>query len=46
MLRGMTVRQFCEWRAYADAEPFDETRGDLRAAQIVATLINLVVTFE
>jgi hypothetical protein len=41
MLRGMTFRQFCEWRAYADIEPFDETRGDLRAAQIVATLRNL-----
>lgn len=41
MLAGMTVQQFAEWRAYADLEPFDETRGDLRAASIVATLINL-----
>lgn len=41
MLRGMTFRQFCEWRAYGDVEPFDETRADLRSAQIVATLLNI-----
>jgi len=41
MLRGMTVRQFQEWRAYADLEPFDETRADLRSADVVRTLINL-----
>jgi hypothetical protein len=41
MLRGMTVRQFQEWRAYADLEPFDETRADLRSADIVRTLLNL-----
>lgn len=41
MLRGMTVRQFQEWRAYADLEPFDETRADLRTADIVRTLLNL-----
>jgi hypothetical protein len=41
MLRGMTVRQFQEWRAYADLEPFDEARADLRSADIVRTLLNL-----
>jgi hypothetical protein len=41
MLRGMTTRQFQEWRAYADLEPFDEERADLRAAHIVQTLLNL-----
>jgi hypothetical protein len=40
MLRGMTTRQFQEWRAYADLEPFDEERADLRAASIVAALVN------
>jgi hypothetical protein len=41
MLRGMTVRQFGEWRAYADLEPFDETRADLRTADVVRTLLNV-----
>ena len=41
MLRGMTTRQFMEWRAYADLEPFDETRADLRSADVVRTLVNL-----
>jgi hypothetical protein len=38
MLGLITVRQFEEWRAYADIEPFDEERADLRAAQIVREL--------
>jgi len=41
MLAGISMRQFQEWRAYADLEPFDETRADLRSADIVATLLNL-----
>lgn len=41
MLRGITTRQFEEWRAYADLEPFDETRADLRSADVVRTLVNL-----
>ena len=40
MLRGITVRQFQEWRAYADLEPFDEERADLRAASIVQAIYN------
>lgn len=38
MLRDMTGPQLLEWRAYADLEPFDEERADLRAAQICAVL--------
>lgn len=41
MLRGMTAEQFWEWRTYADLEPFDEQRGDLRAAQIVWMLAEI-----
>lgn len=37
----MSVRQFMEWRAYADLEPFDETRADLRAASIVCAILNV-----
>jgi hypothetical protein len=40
MLRGITVRQFQEWRAYADLEPFDEERADARAASIVQAIYN------
>jgi len=41
MLRGMTIRQLQEWRAYADLEPFDEERDDLRAASIVQAIYNV-----
>ncbi len=41
MLAGISIRQFQEWRAYADLEPFDEVRADLRTAHIVQTLLNL-----
>lgn len=41
MLREMSFKQFREWIAYAEVEPFDETREDYRTASIVATLINL-----
>jgi uncharacterized protein DUF4035 len=37
----MTTRQFCEWRAYYDLEPFGEERADYRSAQVVATLLNV-----
>lgn len=37
----MTVRDLQEWRAYADLEPFDEERDDLRAASIVTALYNI-----
>jgi hypothetical protein len=40
MLRGITARQFQEWRHYADLEPFDEERSDARAASIVMAILN------
>ena len=40
MLRQISIRQFDEWRAYADLEPFDELRSDLRAASIVQAVRN------
>ena len=41
MLSEISMRQFAEWQAYAQLEPFDEERNDLRAASIVQTLLNL-----
>ena len=41
MLRQISIRQFNEWRAYADLEPFDDGRADLRAASIVCALLNV-----
>lgn len=40
MLAQIDVRQFNEWRAYADLEPFDQRRGDWRSAQIVQAIEN------
>lgn len=37
----MTGAQFLEWQYYASLEPFDETRADVRAAQIVQALWNI-----
>lgn len=41
MLDQIHVGQFAEWQAYAQLEPFDEERMDVRFAHIVQTLINL-----
>jgi len=41
MLRRMPMRQFLDWMHYANLEPFEETRGDWRAAHIVSTLCNI-----
>jgi hypothetical protein len=41
MLKGMTARQFREWRYYGELEPFDEVRSDLRTAQVVQTLLDI-----
>jgi hypothetical protein len=41
MLREMTWREFREWMAFSELEPFDEVRADIRCAHIVATLLNL-----
>jgi len=40
MLRQITARQLQEWRVYADLEPFDEERADIRAASIVQAIFN------
>jgi hypothetical protein len=46
MLRQMTGRQFYEWVAYAEMEPFGERRDDYRAASIVQMIHNSVVKKE
>lgn len=38
MLDSMPRRVWLEWRAYWEAEPWDETRADLRAAIIAHTV--------
>lgn len=38
----MTGKQFLEWRAYAELEPFDEVRADLRTAHLVQTVRNVL----
>ena len=40
MLRSMSARQFFEWRAYQDLEPFDEVRADYRTASVVQAILN------
>lgn len=37
----MSSKQFLEWRHYAELEPFDEERADIRTADIVRTLWNI-----
>lgn len=41
MLEGMTIRQFREWRAYAELEPFGPRRDDARAALVAWLLAEL-----
>jgi hypothetical protein len=41
MLSLISTRQFVEWKAYAELEPFDERRADYRSADVVRTLLNL-----
>ena len=41
MLEEITWLKFLEWMSYAELEPFDEVRADLRSAQIVAKIHNL-----
>lgn len=38
----MTSRQFTEWLAYAEVEPFGELRGDYRMAHALACLLNFL----
>jgi hypothetical protein len=41
MLRGITKRQFLEWHAFSELEPFDAERDDIRVASIVQALMNI-----
>jgi hypothetical protein len=41
MLQQITLRQFFEWRMYAQHEPFGEMRADYRAAMAQALLANI-----
>ncbi len=40
-LKRIPIRLFNEWRAYADLEPFDETRQDIRTAQLAKWLAEI-----
>lgn len=40
MLKEMSIKELREWRAYADLEPFDEGRADLRAASIAFFVVS------
>lgn len=39
MLNEMGWKKFREWQVYEMLEPFEDTRGDYRAAHIVQTLL-------
>lgn len=41
LLSRMPMRQFEDWRAYADLEPFDEERMDLRIATVVKAVYDV-----
>jgi hypothetical protein len=41
--RGLTAKQFIEWRLYARMEPFGEERDDFRAASIRQMVFNMAV---
>lgn len=41
MLAEISPRELAEWRAFAELEPFGESRADLRAAQVSGTLANI-----
>jgi hypothetical protein len=41
MLRGMSAKQYLEWRRFAEVEPFEEWRSDVRAGAIICALFEL-----
>jgi len=41
MLSEISNKELIEWMVFADLEPFDEERADVRAAAIRATLLNI-----
>lgn len=46
MLRASTAKQFIEWLAYNEFEPFGEWRDDYRTASIVQMIHNVAVKKE
>jgi hypothetical protein len=40
-LLSISARELAEWRAYYELEPWDEMRGDLRNAMLMALLANI-----
>lgn len=40
LLDSMTAQELSEWMAYARIEPFDQRRGDARAAIVACTIAN------
>lgn len=41
LLRTIDAAEFKEWQLYHQLEPWDETRGDLRAAIVARTIANI-----
>lgn len=41
MLREISYEHFLEWKTFAELEPFDEEREDIRAAQITSAIVNM-----
>lgn len=41
MLRKMPSSQFIDWEVFAELEPFDEERADLRTGSVVAAIVNV-----
>lgn len=41
MLAEMTWKEFLEWEAFEEVEPFETERADVRSAHIVQTLWNI-----
>lgn len=41
MLAAMSAREFAEWSAFYDKDPWGDQRGDVRAGIIASTLANI-----
>jgi len=39
--REMSAREFTEWQAFAELEPFGDWRGDVRIAMLMSLLANI-----
>lgn len=45
MLSRMSWKQFAEWQAYDEIEPFGDKRGDWQAASIASAIFNALMIF-